>query len=301
MHLPDAFVQRIAGAFGEAGIHWLADLPRLLDVVAALWRLRILPPFDLSYNYVAPVVLEDGSAAVLKLYVPGTSTEAAALEAFGGDAVCRLLDHLPEPGAILMERVQPGVPLTVLAMADDERATSIAIDLFQRVWQEPPPEHAFITVADRAAQLDDHRRRFDGGSGPLPEGLFQEAEEAFRELPAYGAGPQLLHGDLHHDNILSSDRASWLAIDPKGVVGDPGYDLGAFLYNPMPGLLAMSDPAQVIARRIDQLAEGLGLERFQVRGWGLAQAVLSCVWSIEDNLDFSHSLTCARHIAQIRV
>ena len=31
----------------------------------------------------------------------------------------------------------------------------------------------------------------------------------------------MLHGDLHHDNVLTADREPWLAIDPHGVLGDP--------------------------------------------------------------------------------
>jgi streptomycin 6-kinase len=110
----------------------------------------------------------------------------------------------------------------------------------------------------------------------------------------------LLHGDLHHDNILSATREPWLVIDPKGIVGDPGYDLGAFLYNPWPGLLELPDPARVIARRVDQLAEGLGMERARVRAWGIAQAVLSACWSIEGNDDWRHTITCGEYLAAMK-
>lgn len=302
MNLPDAFRHRIIGAFGDSGQQWLSDLPDLVQAVSDHWSLEIGHPLDLSYNYVVTAKQSDNTAVVLKLLCPDAlaGNEATALAMFAGDATCRLIAYEPGLRALLLERVHPGVPLARLAMANDSTATGIAIDLFQRIWREAPVEHTFITVADRAAQLADFRCRHDGGSGPLPVALFQEAEEAFRDLPAHGLGPRLLHGDLHHDNILSSNRDSWLAIDPKGVVGEPGYDLGAFLYNPIPGLLAMDDPARIIARRVDQLAEGLGFERFQVRGWGIAQAVLSCVWSIEDGLDFSHSLTCAQHLAAVK-
>jgi streptomycin 6-kinase len=96
------------------------------------------------------------------------------------------------------------------------------------------------------------------------------------------AAPVVLHGDLHHDNIVAATRAPWLAIDPKGVVGEPAYETGALLRNPMPQLLAMPDPARLTRRRVDQLAGELGFDRARIRGWGLAQAVLSAWWSIED-------------------
>ncbi len=302
MKVPEAFRHRITGAFGDAGQQWLSDLPKLVHAAADRWSLEIGPALNLSYNYVVGATQADETPVVLKLLCPDVlaGNEAVALTTFAGDATCRLIAYDSGLRALLLERVHPGTPLARLARENDSKATGIAIDLFQRVWRKPLAEHSFITVADRAAQLQDYRLRFEGGTGPLPESVFQQAEEAFRDLPAHGVGPRLLHGDLHHDNILSSDRGGWLAIDPKGVVGDPGYDLGAFLYNPIPGLLEMDDPARVIARRVDQLAEGLGFERFQVRGWGIAQAVLSCVWSVEDGLDFSHSLTCAEHISEVK-
>jgi streptomycin 6-kinase len=145
------------------------------------------------------------------------------------------------------------------------------------------------------------RARFDGGTGPLPAKLFEEAEECFAWLLATTTAPLLLHGDLHHDNILSATRAPWLVIDAKGIVGDPGYDLGAFLYNPIPGLLRLPQPGRLIARRVAQLAEGLGMERARVRGWGIAQAVLSACWSLDDgdDADWRHAFACGEYVAAL--
>ncbi|HYI15680.1 MAG TPA: aminoglycoside phosphotransferase family protein, partial [Thermomicrobiales bacterium] len=236
--------------------------------------------------------------AVLKIRCPHeeTATEIDALLAFAGDGVCAVLDHDLARSATLMERVLPGAPLTTIVAEDDEHATEIAIGLMQRLWRPAPDNHRFPTVADWARGLAAHRKRFDGTPGPLPRRLFEEAEAAFSWLLATTDEPLLLHGDLHHDNILSATREPWLVIDPKGIVGDPGYDLGAFLYNPMPGLLELPNPDRVIARRIDQLAEGLGMERARVRAWGIAQAVLSACWSIEGNEDWSHTIAVAEYL-----
>jgi streptomycin 6-kinase len=98
-----------------------------------------------------------------------------------------------------------------------------------------------------------------------------------------------LHGDLHHGNILASARATWLAIDPQGVVAEPAYEVGALLRNPMPQLLRWPDPVRVTERRIAQLSDELAFERARVRGWGLAQAVLSAWWTIEDEGELGES------------
>lgn len=287
--------------FGESGVAWLGRLPEILGTCAARWNLRVEPPFELSYNYVAPATRADGTEVVFKVGCPHPelTTEAGVLPLFSNEVTCTLLEYAPELGALLLERVRPGVPLTEVALEDDTLATGIAIELLRQLWREPPPGHPFPTVADWARGLDRHRAQF-GGSGPLPAKLFDEAAECFAWLLETTTQPQLLHGDFHHDNVLSATRKPWLIIDPKGIVGDPGYDLGAFLYNPIPGLLNMPNPGRVTARRVDQLAEGLGMDRARIRGWGLAQAVLSACWSIEGAEDWRYAITCAEYVAAVK-
>lgn len=302
MQINDEFKRRIASVFGDDGVVWLEQLPEIVAECAARWGLTVEPPFPLSYNYVAPATRADGTRVVLKVRCPNpeASCEMEALHAFAGDGVCELLEQDEELSASLLERVTPGTPLASLVAVDDERATAIAIDLMLRLWRPPPAVHPFPSVADWAKGLERHRATYDGGTGPLPARLFEEAEEAFTWLLATTTEPLLLHGDLHHDNILAATRQPWLVIDPKGIVGDRGYDLGAFLYNPMPELLAVPNPGRTIARRVDQLAEGLGLERARVRGWGIAQAVLSACWSTESSGDWSHAIACGEYLSRIR-
>jgi streptomycin 6-kinase len=82
-------------------------------------------------------------------------------------------------------------------------------------------------------------------------------------------------------------------------VGEPAYETGALLRNPAK-LLDEPRPDQILARRVDQLAEELGFDRERVRGWGLAQAVLAAFWSVEDGSDvWQQPLVCAELIAAI--
>ena len=93
-----------------------------------------------------------------------------------------------------------------------------------------------------------------------------------RELLEQGNEPVLLHGDLHPWNIVSAEREQWLAIDPKGVVGDAAYELGPFIYSLQ---LPPGQPAQTISRRLDQLAEHLGFDRRRVANAVFPRAVLA--------------------------
>jgi streptomycin 6-kinase len=102
----------------------------------------------------------------------------------------------------------------------------------------------------------------------------------FAELAASQGERRLLHGDLHHGNVLWDDRRGWLAIDPKGVVGEPAYEFGAALRNPDAAPTLVASPA-VARRRSHIIADRLGLDRRRVLAWGFAQAVLAAVWARE--------------------
>lgn len=109
--------------------------------------------------------------------------------------------------------------------------------------------------------------------------------------------PVLLHGDLHQHNILSAVRQPWLGIDPKGVVGEAEYEVGAFMRN---RVLHASNPETLLARRLDQFADELGFDRERILGWSLAQAVLAAWWSFEDSGHvWDEAITCAELLAGI--
>jgi streptomycin 6-kinase len=124
--------------------------------------------------------------------------------------------------------------------------------------------------------------------------VVEAAERLFTDLLASAAPSVVLHGDLHHGNILAAQRAPWLAIDPKGVIGEPAYEAGALLRNPMPEIARHPALDRVLWRRVDHLADMLNLERERVRGWGVAQAVLSAWWSFEDlGFGWEPAIACA--------
>lgn len=306
MQLPPEFARRITATFAPDGAAWLAELPALLDTFARRWSLRVGPPFDgLSYNYVAPARTAGGGHAVLKLGVPRDelSTEIDALRHYGAGA-CRLLAADEAAGALLLERLQPGHTLAGLAAADDEAAARAAAPAMARLWAPPPAGHRFPTVADWAAGLDELRPHFGGGCGPFPADLVDRARGLFAELIPSQAAPVVLHGDLHHFNILA-DGGGWRAIDPKGVIGEPAYELGAFLRNPLPAIGADPRLARTLERRIAVFAEALGLDRGRIHGWALAQAVLSAWWSYDEDSGTASAgaaaaLAVARALAGLR-
>ena len=299
VHFPAAFTHTIIDLFGDKGLAWLDRLPRLIAECEQRWSLTVLPPFSLSYNYVAPAIRSDGVEVVLKLGVPNKElfTEIAALRLYEGRGICKLLNAVPDQGLLLLERLKPGKMLA--SLADDQKATSIAAQVMRQLWRPAPPEHPFPTLAQWTFGLKKLRPQFGGTTGPFPAELVDRALNLFEELISSSTETVLLHGDLHHYNILTAERQPWLALDPKGVVGDPCYEVGALFYNPE-GLLDRPNLQQVLARRADQLSEELGFDRQRVLGYGIAQAVLSAWWSYEDHgHGWEPTLVIADHLTNL--
>ncbi len=274
--------RNVLGAWGAAGAAWLADLPRVLDEVARDWALTVGAPFDLSYHYVVAVTAADGTPAVLKLGVPtGDSLrgELPALRAFAGHGAVRALRADLDRGALLLERAEPGERLRDLVPARDAEATSIAAGVMQRLATAEPGD-TLPDVAGQARAFDEYLARH-GDGGPLPGDLVARAAGLMRELCACAAARVVLHGDLHHDNVLRATREPWLAIDPHGLVGDPGYETASLLFNPEPD---DRDPAltALVPARVEQLADELALPVERVVAWGFVKAVLSDVWTAQD-------------------
>jgi streptomycin 6-kinase len=280
MNLPTHFTKTVTTTF-PGGAEWLARLPNLLAECERRWDLTVRSSnFTLSYNYVAPATLADGTEIVLKAGVPSRDlrTEIEALRFYNGRGCVHLLDADPDAGIQLLERLYPGQMLTTIT--DDDEATRIAAQVMQSLWQPLPAEHNFPSVADWANGMAELRQEFSGGTGPFDKKLVETAESYFTDLLASSGEPVLLHGDLHHYNILSTGDG-WLVIDPKGVAGEPAYEVGALMYNPLATIFDEPDLDRITARRLDILAEMLNMNRERLRQWSLAQAVLSAWWSYE--------------------
>jgi streptomycin 6-kinase len=300
VQIPRHLRETIEGVHGETGRRWLARLPALVGDCRARWSLELGAPFDdLSYNLVIPARGAQGAEVVLKLGVPCRElvSEAAALRLFDGAGAVRLLDHVAEWGALLLERVLPGTP--VHELLDDAEATRAAARLMLRLWREPPARHAFPTLPEWFRAFGRLRCNFGGGSGPFPPELVARAERAFSELNASAGRALILHGDLHHANILSAANGGWIAIDPKGLCGDPGYEVGPFMLNRLPDGASDSALLEVMRARLSVFACELGIERERLAGWAFCHAVLSALWAFEDSEEWQGTIRLARVLERL--
>lgn len=215
------------------------------------------------------------------------------LEAFGGRGFARVYEHTG--GAMLIERLRPGNSLVSLALnGKDEEATEILAAVIQKMSSPDVPK--------RCATTQDWAKGFEfyiaTGDNQIPRRLVESAQRVYADLCASQQQTRLLHGDLHHFNVLFDSDRGWLAIDPKGVVGELEYEIGAVLRNPSDLFASRS----TIERRLKQFTNKLDLDFERALAWGFAQAVLSAIWEIEDGFRVeatNSSLRLARIIQPI--
>jgi streptomycin 6-kinase len=302
--LSDDFIRNASTFHGEEGLAWINQLPAILAHCEQRWSLSFASPFvyqTYAYHYIAPAIRGDGTAVIVKIHAPTNefTQEAEALRLFDGHGMVRLLDYDLNDKVLLLERLEPGIPLSELE--NDDEATSHAATVMRQLWRPAPPVHPFPSVIDWGRGFTRLRHYYIGGNGPFPAALLQEAESLFAEMSVSMTENVLLHGDLHHENILLAERSPWLGIDPKGVIGEPAYETGALLRNRLPNSLDAPQAVRVLSRRIDQLAEQLNFDRTRVRNWAMAQAVLSVWWTIEDGGRISDDqFLCAEMLSSIK-
>jgi len=279
VNLPRKFIQTVISVHGKTGERWLDELDDLITYCKQKWHFELLPVKKLSFNFVAPVVFENSSKAILKLGLPGKEfqSEIAALTVYQGNGFCKLLGAESEKGIMLLECIEPGAYLNTIR-DDHVKATVTANLIKSMITLNPLPSYPFQTAGDLYNDLLSLHGRF--GNTAISEYLFKNAVSAYQ---AIGSDPQqqrLLHGDLHQENILSAQDGAWKAIDPKGIISETGCELIPFLINDLEG----KDIAATINKRIEIFSDLLNIKKERIIQWGIFRSVLSAYWQMEDNM-----------------
>lgn len=272
------------------GREWLERLPVSLAGASRRWSLQLGQPFaDAVESLVMPGTRPDGSSVVVKLSYRGRENEheAAALRVWAGDGAVALLDEAEETGALLLERVEPGVPLS--DTADREAAVGVFVSLLPRLWRTAGPP--FRGVAEEAAWWSGHLTdEWERAGQPFERELLDVALAALHELPLTQGELVLVHQDLHAGNVLRATRQSWLAIDPKPLLAEREFSLAPIVRGP-----ELGHSRDAVLDRLDTLSAALELDRERARRWTIAQTI---AWSFADDGAISTHVDVARWLME---
>ncbi|MFE7130352.1 aminoglycoside phosphotransferase family protein [Streptomyces sp. NPDC057638] len=274
IEIPEEFtdVQRRYG--GEAGRAFLAELPRRAERFLRRWELRPAgAPMHGWGALVLPVVRADGTRAALKLQRidDENAGEGDGLRAWDGDGAARLLARDEETNTLLLEWLDGGRSLNDVPGVRE--ALPVLAGLMARLTARTAPP-GLRRLGDLTARLLTAAPTVIATHPDADErGLLKDCAAAVREV-ADESGDALLHWDLHYGNVLAAGREPWLAIDPKPLAGDPGFEL-------FPALMNRFDPAGT-DWRFDLMTEVLALDRDRARAWTLARILQNGLWHIAD-------------------
>ena len=233
-------------------------------------------------NLLLPV-RQGGVAAILKLSRHPEDRRGAALMAWwDGDGAARVLAR--EGEALLMERLEGPRSLVTMARGGlDDAASEVLCAVADRLHanrpKPPPAELIPLDVWLRAL----------APAAQAQGGVLVRCQAMAQRLLAADEEPCVLHGDLHHANVLDSPRG-WLAIDPKGIRGPRGYDYANILCNPDAGTALA--PGR-LERQAAVVAEAARLPRERLIQWLLVHAGVSAAWCVQDGFDPAAALAIA--------
>ncbi|MFB8002812.1 aminoglycoside phosphotransferase family protein [Nocardia sp. NPDC056000] len=277
IEIPEGFAHSTIAREGEAGRAWIATLPRMVDEL--MWRWHCAPDGPVLHGMVGvvvPVRHRGATAAVIKVSFPhpGNAHEPDAYTAWDGRGALRLFERDDERFAMLLERAEFR---TLATVRDPERAVRIQGRLSRRLAVEPP--FPLPRLSDQVGRWEDEMlstaAEFDH---PIPSTVLDAALATLRELGPDQPG-LLVHGDLHDGNILASEREPWLAIDPKGHIGDPAQDALNVIRSPrFESLLRAPDLRAGVLRLLDIYCAAAEIDIDRARRWTQAGAVREALW-----------------------
>jgi streptomycin 6-kinase len=256
---------------------WLDELPSVVESLAQDWSLTI--GATLRGGHVALVVeatLADGTAAVLKVGVPGTQRElgfeVAVLRLADGDGCARLLRDDLDRDALLLERLGAAMYDVV---ADPATRHDMLCDVAARLWRPVGPDVHLPTGADKARQYADVLPRLweETGRACSQETVEDALACIDRRRRAHDDGHAVLvHGDVHDRNALQAADGTFKLVDPDGLRAEPAYDLGTIVRcNP--------DSGDDLRARAERLAARTGLDTSAIWEWGTIHRVISGLYS----------------------
>ena len=273
-----ALEKNIIKLLGNRGKQWLKSLPEITNTLGSKWQLgNIKPVENMSWNYVAKAKSATHGSVVLKVSCDEKfiHDEMKALKHFSEHGMVELIEYDADCHAMLLHQAIPGRSLRHIYLDAIESTINYYGTIVNQLVSVHKQNHSnFKPVSDWLKVFN----RTD--KSKLPAGLLDRAIDLKNKLLASSGEAFVLHGDLHHGNILS-DGDSWMAIDPKGIVGEVGFEAACFDFIHK-SELGNSDVSRIFEQRSKLLASVLNIDHERLKDWVFVRLILGACWMLED-------------------
>lgn len=284
--------KNVCHAYGDVGLAWVQSLPLIINKLAAHWSLtQIEAVKNMSWHYVAYATQHNHGPVVLKIscQLDTVHHELCALKHFDGQGCIKLIDYNEEYHGILLERAMPGTSLK----ENDNVAAETTILTYAQIVKTLASQNRHVqhyehmrTWCDAIDKINDDR------INPL---FVAKAKQIKSSLLNSVKNEYLCHGDLHLDNIIKQVH-HWVAIDPKGIIGEMAFEASAFDLLDNHELNDASDIELKIINRVTLLANHLDIEVDRLLSWIFLRMMISAQWFVEDKGDPSRMLKLAQYV-----
>ncbi|WP_283194200.1 aminoglycoside phosphotransferase family protein [Rhizobium sp. AN80A] len=242
-------------------------------------------PIVTHSSHLLPVLWRD-KPAMLKLSADEAERSGAAvMHWWGGHGAAKVYRH--DTDAIVLERAQGDRSLLAMASCgQDDEASRILCDTIARLHApRQTPKPPLIPLARWFRDLTPAACRYGG--------VLTDCHDIAAAMLADPRDETVLHGDIHHGNILDFEEHGWLAIDPKGLTGERGFDYANIFANPE--LSTVTDPNR-LRRQLLVISAAASLEPERLLRWIAAYCGLSAAWFLGDAMssEAESPLTVAR-------
>ena len=277
--IPRDFARDTETRAGQAGREWLEALPRIVEQLCQHWQLVINGKVMNGYAGLAIPVQREREQCILKVYWRDKETDTAplALKIWNGRGAVKVLAHEPEPGAVLLERLDPKHSLETIEISE---AVIIAGRLLRRL-AIPAPEHMPSVTEMAAGMVYAMPQRWEQYGRPFSGQLLDKVYEWTEQL-----GPEsdklMTDYDLHYTDILAGQREPWLMIDPKAIAGDPEFSLAQLLWSRLEDMEAK----QGLEYHFRVLVEAAELNYELARRWTIIRCADYWLWGLTVGLTY---------------
>lgn len=274
--------------YGEYGKNWLLKLDQIIERLKKKWFLKdIMPIKNLTYNYVVKALNKKNVPIIVKICCDKKvfNDELKTLQFFDGKGAVKLYDYNSEYNALLLQQAIPGITLKSLYPNKLEFVMNAFLSVNEKLHNRTiSNKNNFNSVKSWLEAIDKNK------SNKIPDHLVKKAIQLKDHLLNTSQKEKLLHGDLHLENILQNQNG-WIAIDPKGIIGEKEFEIAAFDFIAKNELVNAS--SSLIIERIEKIADKADLSSKRIKDWTFVRLIMSAVWFIEDKGDPSNAIRLA--------